>query len=636
MEEKRKLGKLLCQIIILIFCSLSCVISRISLAQSESIYIDVIEPSTTLSHKSPGRSLDLLRTYKQDNAATISDIDRIIVDTYIGKRLLEIGDYPSAKRLMDSTLPSSISIPEKEQIILLGIQAVTQSESGEGVQGIKNAHLALSKAISFGEPQLLAEIYFYVALTYSVNFNEVKSIEFLQKAFPIISHFCPELYRVKLQMYMANSYFYLRDIEKASLLTEHAISYYLTHEMYFDAVHGYQLQSSIFRYQENSEQAIYVLNKAVSLFDYLTEKQIQYDVFLDLSQLYLDQSTLEKAKIFYKLAEQVFIQQEDHLYGVEHYLIKANIMILEDKMIEASALIAKTEEILKDHNKQSDVATLLHLYQTKERYAVNNNDFKVALTWQKKIRYLEESDFIQTRTDTRKKFKAMFETEQALLVNELSEQKSRIDEVQLKVIDSNKRLATVSISVLIFLIFILLLLIFRHFRRKTKRNTLDNVDDLTTLANRRFTLDQGALYYKQKSKTASFALITFDIDHFKNINERYGYSVGDSVLKHISDIGKDIVRKDDVLGRVGGQEFLITLPQATLTNAIDMAECLREAISQKPLVIYGKPIFISASFGVSAITENTDSFSELYHQADQALSRAKKNGRNQVVELVTH
>lgn len=90
----------------------------------------------------------------------------------------------------------------------------------------------------------------------------------------------------------------------------------------------------------------------------------------------------------------------------------------------------------------------------------------------------------------------------------------------------------------------------------------------------------------------------FDIDHFKRINDTYGHEAGDQVLTQIAKIVKECIQVKDVIGRYGGEEFIICLPDVELSDAKNLANSIRESISDSPILFHGREIFVTSSFGI--------------------------------------
>jgi diguanylate cyclase (GGDEF)-like protein len=156
---------------------------------------------------------------------------------------------------------------------------------------------------------------------------------------------------------------------------------------------------------------------------------------------------------------------------------------------------------------------------------------------------------------------------------------------------------------------------------------LSATDPLTGIFNRKRLNEELAIEIERVKRYAGFmALIMFDIDHFKEINDAHGHAVGDSVLVELVSVVKGLIRRADVFSRWGGEEFLILLPETDLEGAQKMAEKLRVSIETNKFT--GVPI-VTCSFGVAAFTEIDDE-DTLLKRADDALYDAKNSGRNRV------
>ncbi len=155
-------------------------------------------------------------------------------------------------------------------------------------------------------------------------------------------------------------------------------------------------------------------------------------------------------------------------------------------------------------------------------------------------------------------------------------------------------------------------------------------DELTGLPNRRaltFAAQQGMA---QVAGGGRMSLILFDIDRFKSINDTHGHEMGDRALVHIAALLRGEVRAPGVAGRFGGEEFLCVLPGADVDEAAALAESLRERLDGSPLVLPGRELTITASFGVSTVRSDDPSIDRGLARADVALYRAKAGGRNRV------
>jgi diguanylate cyclase (GGDEF)-like protein len=127
-----------------------------------------------------------------------------------------------------------------------------------------------------------------------------------------------------------------------------------------------------------------------------------------------------------------------------------------------------------------------------------------------------------------------------------------------------------------------------------------------------------------------FSIMMLDVDFFKKFNDTHGHEVGDRVLKHVADLLRAGVRDVDLAARLGGEEFVVLLPETSLKQASDAAERIRRSIEARPLIADGRPLRITASVGVAACPECTTTTGDVLRLADEALYRAKAAGRNRV------
>ena len=154
-------------------------------------------------------------------------------------------------------------------------------------------------------------------------------------------------------------------------------------------------------------------------------------------------------------------------------------------------------------------------------------------------------------------------------------------------------------------------------------------DGLTGCFNRTHALDviDTELRRARRAQTP-VSLIMFDIDRFKDINDRYGHLCGDAVLAAVGLKMKDVLRGSDLKCRYGGEEFLVLLPETPLEGAKRVADTLRRELADMPVIWKSEPVVVTASFGVSVALPSEIDAKALIGRADAALYRAKDQGRN--------
>jgi len=160
---------------------------------------------------------------------------------------------------------------------------------------------------------------------------------------------------------------------------------------------------------------------------------------------------------------------------------------------------------------------------------------------------------------------------------------------------------------------------------------LASLDGMTGLNNRRQFLALSDMEWSRyKRYGRPLALLMIDIDFFKSVNDRYGHDVGDQVIKAVADILKNHKRTSDIVGRMGGEEFALLLPEASLDSAAAAAERLRRLVADCAIRVGSENIPITISAGAAACRFETSGLEQMLKEADIALYEAKRSGRNRV------
>ena len=169
-------------------------------------------------------------------------------------------------------------------------------------------------------------------------------------------------------------------------------------------------------------------------------------------------------------------------------------------------------------------------------------------------------------------------------------------------------------------------------RRADAWEGLASVDGLTGLFNRRHFLELAEAEWSRFDRyERPLSLMMIDIDRFKAINDRFGHDIGDQVIVHVADICRQGKRASDIVGRIGGEEFVMLLLETPLDSAVMVAERLRRRIADSPLLDPAARLALTASIGVAEAGSLTPDIMALMKAADAALYRAKNAGRDRVV-----
>ena len=159
-------------------------------------------------------------------------------------------------------------------------------------------------------------------------------------------------------------------------------------------------------------------------------------------------------------------------------------------------------------------------------------------------------------------------------------------------------------------------------------------DELTGLRNRRYIMERLEEEFQRARRSGRpLSLIMLDIDHFKQVNDTHGHLFGDIVLRVVSMRIKSNLRRHDLVGRVGGEEFLVVSPDSSLDDTIVVAERIRTIVNDEPICDGVRDVSVALSAGVTMMRGDDTSVDILFSRADAALYKAKEEGRNRVVAL---
>ncbi|MFA6700799.1 MAG: diguanylate cyclase [Thiomicrospira sp.] len=157
-------------------------------------------------------------------------------------------------------------------------------------------------------------------------------------------------------------------------------------------------------------------------------------------------------------------------------------------------------------------------------------------------------------------------------------------------------------------------------------------DELSGLWNRRYFMHAGDLEFQRAQRYSEvFSVLMVDADRFKHINDAFGHAAGDAVLVHLAQVMQAVVRKVDVVGRLGGEEFAVLLPKTGVKEAALLAERLREAVARSMTEYEGESLTLTVSIGVACYQAQDSHFEQSLLRADKNLYQAKADGRNCVV-----
>ena len=227
--------------------------------------------------------------------------------------------------------------------------------------------------------------------------------------------------------------------------------------------------------------------------------------------------------------------------------------------------------------------------------------------------------------------RARFETDREIERNDLLKRDLQTSQEQSSRQAQRLRWNAVVVTAGICVIALLIYFLNANRRYRQQLVKLASLDSLTGLPNRRRTVELARRRCRvQVSRRIPVTIALIDMDHFKAINDRWGHATGDHVLKEFARAGRETLRESDVLGRWGGEEFLLVMPDTPLEYALSSLERLRALVFAIRLPSSGSGLRVSLSAGLATSDADTRSLDELVARADAALYVAKREGRDLV------
>jgi diguanylate cyclase (GGDEF)-like protein len=257
-------------------------------------------------------------------------------------------------------------------------------------------------------------------------------------------------------------------------------------------------------------------------------------------------------------------------------------------------------------------------------YRAAMDDLKLERTGRRKL-----SD--EARTQQSLLLQYQFDTARRDLENARLQAERRSQQQRLKVVERAARWQLAALISTGLLVVLLLVLFLRQLRSTHRINRLALTDALTGVANRR-QVEIAAAHAVEQARVARepLAVLTFDLDWFKRINDGHGHAGGDQVLVRVARACESVLRQQDLLGRIGGEEFIVLLPNTSTDAALLVAERLRDSVHRLDLSDIASDLGVTISLGLAMLRTEDDGVHGAIDRADAALYRAKEAGRNRV------
>jgi diguanylate cyclase (GGDEF)-like protein len=420
----------------------------------------------------------------------------------------------------------------------------------------------------------------------------------------------------------------LRDFSQALSLNQDVIDWDVERGASFNLATSRFIRAAILREMGDHKGAIAELHASRQLSEQMHDEMgMAYDDLqmclsnIELGGLQLARTQCTSALRFFEQAQSVEPEKQT-LAGL------AQIDLLEGKPAVA---LERLNRVL-DHNGQDIVPRrLTHAYELRSRaYAGLGQHRRAFADLEQHVQRFKAAT-ASDRTSEAAAIRARFETDREIERNTFLQRELEIQNERLAAQTERLQWMIVAAIAGVSVIALLTYLLLANKRKKQLLARLAQVDDLTDLPNRRRTFELASEAFDlARRQGMPLTIGILDLDHFKRVNDRYGHAVGDLVLQEFARLGRSTLRIQDVLGRWGGEEFLVVLPNTTLDVALAIIDRVRQAAGSIQGGALAEDLKISLSAGLATNEGNPAHLEEIIACADAALYDAKEGGRDLV------
>lgn len=381
-----------------------------------------------------------------------------------------------------------------------------------------------------------------------------------------------------------------------------------------------------YRYAGKWEQALAALQKYRELTESQSSEHGRFSLAYGLGTTYADMGDCAAALPFIDEGLSLPGPQD---YKAELWRRAAVCQAREGQADSARDSLAMARRIIAGIPELQDSRWEIDLGLTEARMLAALGEFEAA--YEAMVHFHDDKAALLERNASERRLAqrdALENARQSLEIELLKEQ-SRVRSLEIATQQRDLRLQQVRILVLLVLVTLAAGLIAWRFRETRRLRRLSKQDSLTGIYNRRFIFEMLGKQLETLSPTrGQLSVLLFDIDDFKSVNDRHGHPVGDAVLQSLASALREGLRPGDAIARVGGEEFLVLLPRTGAEEALAVARRLNRLVRNLPIRGGRDTLHITISIGVASVSPGRATAEALYAAADEALYRAKAQGKD--------
>jgi len=317
-------------------------------------------------------------------------------------------------------------------------------------------------------------------------------------------------------------------------------------------------------------------------------------------------------------------------YNAELYKRKASCLIHQGRLKEAEQALNKADDIFTSLPELIGTAWQLEVLKISGALAHARGEDKQGYILLNSY-YQQYADLLIKNSSSRViNVRASMEIERQEIEKALTLQRAKIGELEQRQGQLQQRYFIILLVILLAVVIVVMIL---QYKANKKMTALSITDPLSGLFNRRYVFQYlDKFIHELPLEKARLSILLIDIDDFKKINDTHGHPVGDLVIEMLAAIGQATLRTEDVMGRIGGEEFLCVLPRIDIKKSQLIAERMITNISKQAVKnTEGQDVFITVSIGITELSSELIDGKSLYAYADKALYQAKEAGKNRAV-----
>lgn len=617
--------------LMMVACSLYATSSRASDNYVEQPYIT---KALSLNDKSPQLAIDYLLAFEKDQTHRLKPQDHVAIDVFLANFYFQADRIEESQALVTEVDKAHPNLKGLLGFNLSYTKALLFSEGSLVEQELSQAKKTLELAKSVG-PLQVAEAHQLLGQVYMFIGEHIEAIESYQIASDLLEGMNEPLRLTYLKSSIALLNRYMHNFDKAIENHNSAIAYFQEHDLRFDELHEINSLAITYTAAKQYDLAEKSFLALLAGVDDIDSNGLKYSANLGLSEVAMAKQHFEKAKKYWLYAQAMTQDMTNDFNMMFHKIYGASVALAVEDIEAVQLLLAEVNQDLDSFNIKDHLGLFTRYFSVQSKLNEKLGNHQLALAYMKKWRDAERSEFDLTQQAIQSRYQVMFNTRQSESEKKLLAKEAQLQQVMINNLAQKNALQTAILFIGAAFFLLLVFLLYRQVKLSKRLEVIAHTDVLTGLYNRRYMMNRlNELISASNVKHRQLCVVIFDIDHFKQVNDQYGHAVGDEVLKTVSRAAKRTLAGEGVIGRIGGEEFMVLFNNLGQEHVKRMIEMMRQDIAQAVTRDGARTIQVTASFGVTHTQSPHQSLDRLFKAVDDLLYLAKQSGRDRVANGV--